>query len=66
MNGAFPVNYDLEFEPDFKKFTFRGREKISVKIPKPVNKITLHAAELEITQCKISWKQDLMKKQKNL
>ena len=55
MNGISPINYELEFEPDFKKFTFRGREKISIKIPRPVNKITLHAAELEITQCKISW-----------
>ncbi len=55
MKDVFPVNYDLEFEPDFKKFTFRGREDVSIKISKPVNKITLHAAELEIKQCKISW-----------
>ena len=54
MNGISPINYELEFEPDFKRFTFRGREKISIKIPRPVNKISLHAAELEITQCKIS------------
>ncbi len=55
MKDIFPTNYDLEFEPDFKKFIFRGREKISIKISKPTNKIVLHAAELEIKQCKISW-----------
>ncbi len=55
MKDVFPINYELEFEPDFKKFTFRGREKISIKISRPTNKIVLHAAELEIKQCKISW-----------
>ncbi len=55
MKDVFPINYDLEFEPDFKKFTFRGREKISIKISRPTNKIVLHAAELEIKQCNISW-----------
>ncbi|HEX5457748.1 MAG TPA: M1 family metallopeptidase [Candidatus Nitrosotalea sp.] len=54
MKSVSPINYELTFEPDFKKFTFRGKEKISIKITKPTNKITLHAAELEINQCKIS------------
>ena len=55
MKDVFPVNYELEFEPDFKKFTFTGKEKISIRTSRPVNKITLHAAELEIKRCKISW-----------
>ncbi len=55
MKDVFPINYNLEFEPDFKKFTFRGREQVSIKISKPTNKIVLHAAELAIKQCKISW-----------
>jgi tricorn protease interacting factor F2/3 len=54
VNNVSPINYKLEFEPDFKKFTFKGKEKISVKISRPTNKITLHSAELEIKQCKIS------------
>ena len=43
-----PINYDLEFEPNFKNFTFHGTEIIDVKIPSKTNKITLHAAELKI------------------
>lgn len=55
MKDVFPINYELEFEPDFKKFTFKGKEKVSIKISRPTNKITLHAAELEIEQCTISY-----------
>jgi aminopeptidase N len=55
VKGIFPVHYDIEFEPDFKKFTFRGREKVSIKISRSTSKIVLHAAELEIKQCKIEW-----------
>ncbi|CUR52346.1 Membrane alanine aminopeptidase N [Nitrosotalea devaniterrae] len=51
MKSVSPVNYELTFEPDFKKFTFRGQEKISIKISRPTNSITLHAAELAINQC---------------
>jgi len=52
---VFPVNYDLEFEPDFKKFRFRGKERIEIKVSRPTNKIVLNAAELEIKECKVLW-----------
>lgn len=55
MKQIFPLHYDIEFEPDFKKFTFRGREKVSIKITRSTSKIILHAVELEIKQCKIEW-----------
>jgi len=55
VKDIFPIHYDIEFEPDFKKFTFRGTEKISIRVPRLVNKIVLHAAELEIKKCQISW-----------
>ena len=55
MKDIFPIHYDIEFEPDFKKFTFRGTEKISIKVSRPASKIVLHAAELEIKKCHISW-----------
>ena len=55
MKDVFPIHYDIEFEPDFKKFTFRGREKVSIKITRSTSKIVLHAVELEIKQCKIEW-----------
>ena len=31
-NTVVPVNYDLEFEPDLKKFTFKGNAIIDVKV----------------------------------
>lgn len=55
MNQVSPVNYQLEFEPNFNNFTFRGNEKISIQISSSTNKIVLHAAELEINQCSILW-----------
>lgn len=55
MKEIFPIHYDLEFEPNFKKFTFRGSEKISIQISKSANKIILNAAELEIKKCQVSW-----------
>ena len=55
MKDIFPIHYDIEFEPDFKKFTFRGTEKISIQVSRSARKIVLHAAELEIKKCQISW-----------
>ena len=46
-----PINYDLEFDPNFKNFTFTGKEIIDVKIPSKTNQIKLDAAELKIKNC---------------
>ncbi len=48
-----PINYELTFEPDLKKFTFNGTELISVVCKKPTNIITMHCAELKIKSCKV-------------
>jgi tricorn protease interacting factor F2/3 len=55
VKDVIPTHYDIEFEPDFKKFTFRGSEKVSIQASKPTSKIVLHSAELEIKQCQINW-----------
>ena len=55
MKVVFPVNYCLEFEPDFKKLKFRGKEKIEIKALRPTDKIVLNATELEIKECKVLW-----------
>src|SRR5579864_3298718 len=52
MKSVLPVNYDLEFEPDFSKFKFRGREKITIQA-RAANSIVLNSAELEIKDCTI-------------
>ncbi len=49
--AARPVNYNLEFEPIFENFTFRGREEITAESPKPASRLTLHAADIKIQRC---------------
>jgi len=56
-----PLNYQLEFEPNFKDFTFYGKEFINIKIPKATNKITLNAAELKIKKCFLETKNKKIK-----
>ncbi|MGI0087774.1 MAG: M1 family metallopeptidase [Nitrosotalea sp.] len=53
MNPVLPINYDLEFEPDFNRFKFRGKARILIKITRPTREITLHSAELEIQDCTV-------------
>ena len=48
-----PVNYELEFEPIFKNFTFNGKEIITVNCKEYANSITLHCAELKIRSCHV-------------
>jgi len=52
VKKVFPLNYDLEFEPDLNKFRFRGREKILIQA-RPTRKIVLNSAELEIEDCQV-------------
>ena len=48
-----PINYELIFEPDLKRFTFDGTESISIICKKPTSIITMHCAELKIKSCKV-------------
>jgi len=48
-----PINYELTFEPDLKKFTFNGTESISISCKKPTRTITMNCAELKIKSCKV-------------
>jgi len=48
---ASPINYDLEFEPNLKNFTFAGRETLTATAAKPTDRISVHAAELKIKSC---------------
>ena len=53
MKPTIPVNYDLEFEPNFKNFTFRGKECVTINCFGPTNKIILNGAELKIKRCHV-------------
>ena len=44
-----PHRYDLQIEPDFENFTFRGRVEIEVEVTEPLTEIVLNAVDLEIT-----------------
>ena len=51
--NALPSHYALEFEPDFSKFTFRGKATITLTLQKAVKLITLHTKELTIKNVQI-------------
>jgi len=56
-----PINYELTFEPDLKKFRFAGTESISVYCKKPTSTITMHCAELKIKSCQVKSSGKLIK-----
>lgn len=51
MRLVWPKNYAITFEPNFKNFTFLGKERISIEIAKPINKFVLNSAEIKIKNC---------------
>ena len=53
MDDVIPVNYQLSFEPDLKKFTFHGTSSILIDCKKPTKIITMHCAELKIVSCQV-------------
>ena len=56
-----PINYNLTFEPDLKKFTFNGIESITADCKKLTNSITMHCAELKIIFCQVTSKGNIIK-----
>jgi len=51
-----PINYELTFEPDLKKFIFSGTEIITADCKKPTNIISMNCAELKIISCNVKSK----------
>lgn len=45
---TIPLNYQLVFEPDLKKFTFEGSEVITIDCKKPTSTISMNCAEIKI------------------
>lgn len=52
---TIPINYELIFEPDLKKFVFNGSEKITVNCKKPTSIISINCAEIKIKTCFITY-----------
>src|SRR4029453_4671641 len=53
-DAVVPEHYTLWFAPDLAKETFRGRASIRAGVTQPSNSITLHSAELEFGEVKIT------------
>ncbi len=51
---VLPVRYAITLKPDLEAFTFSGEEQIRIILKKPVKKITLHSAELEILSAELA------------
>jgi aminopeptidase N len=49
-----PEHYTLWFAPDLEKETFRGRETIQAVVTQPTSSVTLHAAEIQFGEVKIT------------
>ncbi|HSR89581.1 MAG TPA: M1 family metallopeptidase [Candidatus Udaeobacter sp.] len=47
-NSIVPAHYEIHLQPDFVNFTFAGTVSININIHESVDKIILHAADLEI------------------
>ena len=58
-----PVNYNLVFDPDLTKFTFLGKELITVNCKKSTKKITMNCAEIKIISCFVESKGKTIKSQ---
>lgn len=48
-----PINYNLIFEPDLKKFSFKGKEVLLFKVVSPTKNIELDSVELKIADCRL-------------
>ncbi len=58
---VIPINYELAFEPDLKKFTFVGTESITIDCKKSTTTITMHCAELKIKSCQVKSAEKIIK-----
>jgi len=53
VKPIIPINYDLQFEPNFKNFTFRVKESLTINSFGYSNTIILNAAQLKIKNCTV-------------
>ncbi|MGI0100597.1 MAG: M1 family metallopeptidase, partial [Candidatus Micrarchaeaceae archaeon] len=58
-DNVIPMEYILEFEPDFRTFRYKGKCTIKVLIKKPTNKIALNSAELAIRDARVTSGKDI-------
>ena len=49
-----PVTYAIKLQPDFKRFTFSGEERVTIDITEPVTEIVLNAKDLQVETATLS------------
>jgi len=49
-----PIRYDLALDPDLARATFSGSVRITAEALEPVDRIVMHAAELDITSAMVA------------
>jgi puromycin-sensitive aminopeptidase len=49
-----PTRYELELRPDLEAATFTGSERVTVRVEEPVDEIVLNAAELDVTNARLT------------
>ncbi|MBM3946248.1 MAG: M1 family peptidase, partial [SAR202 cluster bacterium] len=48
-----PLRYELTFEPDLEKFTFRGEQTVQVQVTQATDRIAVNALELGVTDVSV-------------
>ena len=61
MDTTIPINYNLTFEPDLKKFIFEGSEIISINCKKATDTIKINCAEIKIKSCTVKAQNKIIK-----
>lgn len=51
--NVIPRHYDLELEPDFKKFTYNGKVTVDLDVVEDTTSVSLNTLELDIHSTKI-------------
>ncbi len=46
-----PINYDLTFEPDLDKYSFKGQEILTFEVEENTKEIILDSVDLTINNC---------------
>ena len=48
-----PEKYELTLTPDINESAFAGQERITLRVDKPIDKISINSVELEIQRCEL-------------
>ncbi len=48
-----PLSYELTFEPDLEKFTYKGKEKVVITVAAPQKEIVLNSIDLKLSDIEI-------------